>query len=112
MRALHRKLLRNLWELKGQAAAIGAVVAGGVAMFVMSYTVLYALRNTQAEFYKAYHFAQVFAELRRAPVSLLERLAEIPGIQLLEGRIAAAVNVRLAGFAEPITGLALSLPDG
>lgn len=112
MRALHRKLLRNLWQLKGQALAIGAVVAGGVAMFVMSFTVLHALRNTQAEFYRVYHFAQVFAELRRAPLSLLERLENIPGIQMLEGRIVAPVNLRLAGFAEPITGLALSLPDG
>ena len=34
VRALDRKLLRDLWEMKGQALAIAAVIAGGVTMFV------------------------------------------------------------------------------
>lgn len=34
MLALDRKLLRHLWRLKMQAAAIALVVASGVAMFV------------------------------------------------------------------------------
>ena len=33
--ALDRKLLRDLWQMKGQSAAIASVIAGGVAMFVM-----------------------------------------------------------------------------
>lgn len=112
MRMLQVKLLRNLWQLKGQAAAIATVVAGGVAMFIMSFTVLQALRATQEAFYAQYHFADVFADVRRAPVSLLERIADIPGVQQVEGRIVAPVNVRLEGFNEPITGRAVSLPDG
>jgi putative ABC transport system permease protein len=32
--ALNRKLIRDLWEMKGQALAIAAVIAAGVAMFV------------------------------------------------------------------------------
>lgn len=112
VRMLQVKLLRNLWQLKGQAAAIATVVAGGVAMFVMSFTVLQALRATQAAFYAQYHFAHVFADVRRAPVSLLDRIGDIQGIQRVEGRIVAPVNVRLDGFNEPITGRAVSLPDG
>lgn len=112
MRMLQVKLLRNLWQLKGQAAAIAAVVAGGVAMFVMSFTVLQALQATQTAFYAQYHFAHVFADVRRAPLSLLERIAKTPGVSRVEGRIVAPVNVRLEGFNEPVTGRAVSLPDG
>ena len=36
MKTLNRKLLRDLVALKGQAIAIGLVVARGVAIFVMS----------------------------------------------------------------------------
>ena len=33
MRALDRKLLRDLWAMKGQAAAIAAVMAAGLPTF-------------------------------------------------------------------------------
>ena len=33
MRPLDRKLLRDLWSLKGQALAISLVIGAGVAMF-------------------------------------------------------------------------------
>jgi putative ABC transport system permease protein len=35
MRALHRKLLRDLWRLRGQVLAIGLVMASGVGVLVM-----------------------------------------------------------------------------
>ena len=47
MRALNIKLLRNLWTLKGQGVAIAAVIAAGVAMYVMSLTALESLRLSQ-----------------------------------------------------------------
>ena len=34
LRALTRKLLRDVWEMKSQALAIAVVVAAGVTMFV------------------------------------------------------------------------------
>jgi putative ABC transport system permease protein len=34
VRALDRKLLRDLWALKGQVAAIALVIGAGLAMYV------------------------------------------------------------------------------
>ena len=46
---LDRKLLRDLWRLRGQVLAIGLVIASGVGLLVMSLTSLEALRNTSAK---------------------------------------------------------------
>ncbi len=112
MRALHRKLLRNLWTLKAQGLAIAFVVAGGVAMFVMSLAAVDSLRRTQHEFYVEHRFADVFADLKRAPESLAERLRAVDGVAVLETRVRAPVRLQLAGYADPVTGLAISIPDG
>ena len=47
MSALTRKLLRDLWRMRGQALAIAVVIAGGVATLVMSLTSLDALVLTR-----------------------------------------------------------------
>ena len=111
MRALNIKLLRNLWTLKGQGMAIAAVIAAGVAMYVMSLTALESLRLSQRSVYQNQHFAQVFANLKRAPEALGERLRDIPGIAILETRVQAPLNIQMPDFDEPITGLAISIPD-
>ena len=36
MKALHRKALRDLWRMRGQALAIALVIASGIAMLVMA----------------------------------------------------------------------------
>ena len=69
MRALDRKLLRDLRHSRGQAIAIALVVAAGVAMFVSSLSTLRSLRASQEAFYDRYRFADVFANLKRAPES-------------------------------------------
>lgn len=112
MRALDRKLLRNLWTLKAQGLAIALVVAGGVATFVMSLAALDSLRLTQREFYREYHFADVFADLKRAPESLAGRLRELPGVASLETRVRAPVNLQVEGYDQPVTGQVMSIPDG
>ncbi len=45
--ALDRKLFRDLWEMKGQALAIAAVVAAGVTMYVTYLSNFDSLRRTQ-----------------------------------------------------------------
>ena len=112
MRALQIKLWRNLWSLKGQAAAIALVVAIGVATMIMSLVSLDSLRLTQQQMYQQQYFAQVFAQLKRAPESLAGRLAELPGVATVETRVMAPVNLQMPAFGEPVPGLVLSIGDG
>lgn len=109
--SLHLKMLRDLWGMKGQALAIAVVMAGGVATFVMSRTVLEALLLTQATFYRDYQFSDVFVSLKRAPNSMGERLAEIPGIQTVETRVIASANVEVEGYGRPASAEIVSVPD-
>ncbi|MFN3593599.1 MAG: ABC transporter permease [Thiobacillaceae bacterium] len=111
MRALDVKLLRDLWQLRGQALAIAAVIMGGVATLVMSLSTYDSLVITRDRFYADYRFAEVFALLKRAPEPVAERLREIPGVERLETRVRAGVKLEVEGFADPITGLIFSLPD-
>jgi putative ABC transport system permease protein len=111
MRALDRKLLRDLWHLRGQVLAIAAVIMGGVATMVMSLSTYESLTITRDRFYSEYRFAEVFATLKRAPEPVAERLAAIPGVERLETRVRAGVKLEVEGFSDPITGQLLSLPD-
>jgi putative ABC transport system permease protein len=111
MKALDLKLFRDLWHMRGQVLAIAAVIMGGVATLVMSLSTYDSLVATRDRFYSEYRFAEVFANLKRAPESVAERLRDIPGVDRLETRVVAGVKLELAGFSDPITGLLLSLPD-
>jgi len=108
---LDRKLLRDLWHMRGQVLAIAAVIMGGVATLVMSLSTYDSLTTTRDRFYRDYRFAEVFGVLKRAPEPVAERLRAIPGVEQLETRIRAGVKLEVAGFGDPITGLLLSLPD-
>ena len=112
MPALHRKLLRELWQLRGQALAIAVVIAGGVATLLMSLASLESLRLTRDNFYRDYHFAELFSELKRAPEELAAVIAARDGVQTLETRVVAAATLVVPGFADPVSSLLVSLPDG
>ncbi|MGA7799271.1 MAG: FtsX-like permease family protein [Gammaproteobacteria bacterium] len=111
MRALDRKMWRDLWHLKGQALAIALVIASGVATFVMFLATLDSLQATRGDFYRNYRFAQVFAPLKRAPESLRRRIEAIPGVDHVDTRVVAPVTIDIPGFAEPVNGVITSVPD-
>ncbi len=110
LRALDLKLLRDLWEMRGQALAIALVIAAGVAMFTMYLSNFDSLRRTQRAYYERQRFADVFASLKRAPQALAERIAAIPGVALAETRVVADVTVDVAGLAEPVRARLVSIP--
>ena len=107
---LRRKLLRDLWAMKGQAAAIAAVIGSGVTMFVTYHSNFDSLRRTQAAYYDRYRFADVFASAKRAPLHLEGRIAAIPGVARVELRVVADVTLDVPGHAEPATGRLISVP--
>ncbi len=109
---LHRKLIRDLGEMKGQIAAIAVVMAAGVMTLVLAVTSLDSIRLSKDRFYTDYQFADLFASLTRAPDTLAERLGEIEGINLVETRVVAPVRLEVPDFADPVRGHVLSIPDG
>ena len=108
--ALNRKLLRDLWQMKAQAFAIAMVVAAGVAMFVMYLSNFSSLRTTQQAYYQRQRFADVFASLKRAPLSVSSEIAAIAGVSAVETRVVANVTLDLAEMSEPATGRLVSIP--
>ena len=111
MRALHRKLLRDLWRLRGQVLAIALVMASGVGVLVMSLTTVESLEETAVAYYERYRFGQVFAHVERAPEHLAGRMREIPGVQAVETRVVRTAVLDIEGFEEPVIGQLVSVPE-
>ncbi|MGI9491677.1 MAG: ABC transporter permease, partial [Geminicoccaceae bacterium] len=112
MSPLTKKLLRDLWRLRGQVLAIALVVASGVAVLVMSLTALEALSATASAYYDRYRFADVFAGVKRAPDRLARRIAGLDGVQTVETRIVQFAILDVEGFEEPVVGQLVSIPEG
>ncbi len=110
MSALDHKLLRDLWRIKGQAGAIALVVAVGVLLLVMMSGMISSLEETRRTYYERYRLADVFAPVVRAPQKVLDRVAEIPGVDAVEGRIQGKALVEIAGQAIPVRAQVVSLP--
>ncbi len=111
MPVLDRKLIRDLWHLKGQVVAIALVVGCGVAMFVMALGTLGSLEDTRAAYYERYRFGHVFGNVKRAPESLAAAIARIPGVARVETRFVKEVLLDVPGLAEPATGRLVSIPE-
>lgn len=111
MKALDRKLWRDLWHMKSQALAIALVVMGGIATYIMFLTTLGALRTTQDTYYREYRFAEVFVTLKRAPESLRQRVQAIEGVDQVETRVVSEVRLDISTFSEPVTALMVSVSD-
>jgi putative ABC transport system permease protein len=111
LRALDRKLLRELWRLRGQVLAIGGVIASGVAVLVMSLAALESLDETARAYYERERFAHVFAHVERAPLALVERMRALPGVQGVEARVVRVALLDVSGFAEPAVGELVSVPE-
>jgi putative ABC transport system permease protein len=109
---LDRKLLRDLWGMKGQGLAIAAVIGSGITMYTMYLSNFDSLRRTQAAYYDRQRFADVFASLKRAPQSLEERIGDLPGVAQAETRVVADVTLDVPGFLEPAKGRLISIPAG
>jgi putative ABC transport system permease protein len=108
--ALNRKLVRDLWAIKGQALAIALVVGAGISIFVSMLSTFDALDLTLRTYYDRYRFGDVFAPLKRAPLSVAAAIADIPGVSEVDTRVVVDVTLDVPGLVEPATGRLISVP--
>ena len=106
---LDLKILRDAWHMRGQVIACALVVAGGINSFVSLSSVNRSLAASQAVFYETHRFADVFADLVRAPEHVAALLAAIPGVAALDTRLSVRVNLDVPGLAEPARGRIISI---
>lgn len=105
------KLLRDLWRMRGQALAIAMVAMCGIATLVTMRGGYEALLSAQAAYYEKYRFADVFAHVKNAPLTLLDRVREIPGVNEVHGRVVFDASLDVPGLDEPASGRLVSLPE-
>jgi len=111
VKARNRMLERDLWHLRGQVVAAALVVACGVAAFVSMRATYESLLQARDDYYRALRFADVFVQLKRAPLSLAARVAEIPGVAQVRTRVVLQATLDVPGLDEPASGRLVSIPE-
>ena len=111
MKALDRKLIRDVRHLSGQVIAVALVVACGIATLVTMVSAYHSMNASLDAYYRQARFADVFASARRAPRTLLARIGRIPGVAVVQGRIVEDVTLDVPGLDEPATGRLVSIPE-
>ena len=111
MGALHIKLLRDLMRLWAQALAIALVMAAGVATLIIAVGAHDSLSQTRANYYETNRFADVFANVTRAPKALVPEIAAIDGVAAVEPRVVKLALTDVEGMAEPGSVMLVSLSD-
>jgi putative ABC transport system permease protein len=109
MKALDRKLLRDLRLMWSQALTIALVVASGIGGFITTLSAVDSLALARDRFYREGRFADVFATVKRAPHALADTLAALPGVADVQTGTEFAVRVEIEGRSEPIIGQLIGL---
>ena len=104
VKALDRKLLRDLRLMWSQALTIALVVASGIGGFITSLSAVDSLALARDRFYAQAHFADVFAGVKRAPNALADALRDVGGVADVQTTLEEVVRVSIPGVADPIIG--------
>jgi putative ABC transport system permease protein len=112
VKALDRKLLRDLAQLKGQVLTVALVVACGISGFVAFRSTWASLRVSRDSYYERYRFGDAFVHLKRAPEAVAARLEDLPGVARVYTRVVQTISIPMAGQVQPPIGEIVSLPSG
>jgi putative ABC transport system permease protein len=104
MRALDRKLLRDLRLMWSQALTIALVVASGIGGFITTLSAVDSLALARDRFYASGRFADVFAGVKRAPNALAATLRATPGVADVQTTIEQIVRIEVEGVSDPVIG--------
>ncbi|MBS1120203.1 MAG: lipoprotein release transporter permease [Deltaproteobacteria bacterium] len=110
MRALQKKLVRDLWRLKAQTLTVTVIVAAGVASYIATLSTFRSLLASRDQYYQHAGLADMFARVQRAPDRVRTDLQRIPGVGEVEARVSDVLRVEVPGRAEPVLGQFMSAP--
>ena len=109
MRAMSKLLVADLASHWKQGVAIVVLLMCGVATLIMSISTVRSLEASQDRYYSRYAFAHLWAPLVRAPEVLLDRLAQIPGVVRVSGRVEKHALLDFPDMLEPASARLISI---
>ncbi|HVZ47785.1 MAG TPA: FtsX-like permease family protein [Gemmatimonadaceae bacterium] len=110
MRAIDRKLLRDLRRHWLQVLSIAAVMGCAVMTIAGLQSTIRGLQRARDDYFTRHRFADVFATLQRAPLATGRALAAIPGVAAVDLRVVKNVRLDVPGLADPAIGHVVSIP--
>jgi putative ABC transport system permease protein len=115
MSVLLKKLLRTVWNTRGQFLAVTAVVAVGITVYISMTTSYYNLNRSRDDFYHENNFADYYFHVVRAPEQVTRQIESLPGVAAVTGRIQKDVplvreghkkaTARITSYPVPLEGI-------
>jgi putative ABC transport system permease protein len=109
MLSLDKKLLRELWKIKGQVLAVTSVIACGITMYIAFYSAFLNLELSRDTYYAKYRFHDFSIQMEKAPLNSVFKIQNLPGVRAVSGRVVKDVTVSLKDKDELIIGRIIGL---
>jgi putative ABC transport system permease protein len=101
---LYRKLFRDLKTMGMQIFTIALLIMGGLSVLVSSWSSYQSLKSAKEYFYREFHYADLFADVIRAPESVVRQIVNFAGVEKAEPRIIKDGLVEVGNQVEPALG--------
>ena len=108
----NKKLFRDLLSIKAQIFSISLVVGLGIAVFFGFTSTHQSMKDSRDKFYVDFYFADLFANVKKAPQYVANEVSDLDGVAALETRIEQDALMSIPGFIDPGVVHFVSLPDG
>ncbi len=90
---LFNKLLRTIWNTRGQFLSLVIVVSLGIMTYVCMSTTYFNLENNMARFYCECNFADYYFQVASVPDQIINQIRMVPGVIEVNGRVIKDIPV-------------------
>lgn len=110
-RTIETKLRRDLLRSRRMIGTVLLILSVGIACYVAMRTSQLNLESALARYYARCHLADVWIDLKKAPVLEVRERLQMPGIAEVVPRVTSLVSVDLSSVDRPVSGQLISLPE-
>ncbi|HEX9062558.1 MAG TPA: FtsX-like permease family protein, partial [Clostridia bacterium] len=97
MAILWRKLVRDLWQSKGQFISVLIVVVIGVMFYSGINSTFMNLTDASNKYYTEYRLGDIWASFTKTPEDIERKVKTLPFVKMATGRIVQDVNTNISG---------------
>ncbi len=109
MDILNRKLLRDLWQSKGQFLSVLVIVIIGVMFYTGINSAFNNLNGASEKYYREYRLSDIWASFYRAPENVEDKIKSLPFVKMATGRVVQDLKLDMGD--ENVAVRLITLPD-